>query len=352
MVKNHLKTITLLGAAALSLGIGAFLYKNSLKDENPTYKYAISKGLDQNAAKTLEGKLNLGKNEEEFIDIISGYPKNLQRICVNSDILDNGHVSREELNNTKKADINGIVNPEEDYAIIGNGSGDDDPDLYSAKNMEYSMKNILNFYELLKKKGVSDENITLLLYNPLGINLDNNIKIDGISNKKNFTIAMRDLKADSNDAVYLVYSNPGPNPDYTFNYDKGYIDFIDGKLRDFDIQVSSKIKYGKAIIIGNNNKLLSDLANFNIGNLGEKAEYLSKKILAISSPDTPRIRNETFITDIIERYLKNPQDSIKELIKDYNKNLDGADQARIYYYNEDGIKRSPEECDWYKKPLF
>ena len=161
-MKKNLRNMVLVALAGLSLSyfpIKSVLHKPK---ENPAYEYALGKGLEKEIAESLK-KLNpLNKNDKQFINIISSYPKKLQKVCVNSDILNDNYISKKELENTKKATLEGIVNPKETYAILANGSGPSSPNWYSSKNVKFSLANILSFYKLLKDNNVSDDNITLL----------------------------------------------------------------------------------------------------------------------------------------------------------------------------------------------
>lgn len=393
-MKRNLKKAIFIALAGLSLSyfpVKSILHKPK---KSPIYEYALSKGLETKIAKSLERLSPLDKNDKEFIDIISSYPKKLQQVSVNSDILDNNYISKKELENTKKATLEGIINPKETYAILANGSGPSDPDWYSQKDVKSSMANILSFYKLLKDNNVNDDNITLLMYNPSKINLsklkqdnsyskkhhkivdvkkrelsnllpssEDSIKIDGIATKKNFLNAIRNLHSDYNDTVFIAYSNPGGHPpksikDY-IGRENNYIEFSGVPVAYYDLNFAiNKIQFDKLTIIQNSRYAANLLRNLNNTNLMlENSNNTSpgklKNVLAITSPNMDNISNETFLLDFVEKYRKNPNQSIKDIMKIenriYKKDLYHPQE---FYFNNNGKRRSTEECPWFNKPLF
>ncbi|GAG69411.1 unnamed protein product, partial [marine sediment metagenome] len=104
-MKKALRKIASVGLLALAsyLPMSCASFKPRSK---PAYEYALSKDLEGNIAEALAEKLDsLDNNSQEFINIISDYSPELQKACVNSDILDNGHVSKRELENATKATL-------------------------------------------------------------------------------------------------------------------------------------------------------------------------------------------------------------------------------------------------------
>ena len=315
---------------------------------NPDYQYALSKGIERKIAEPLTKKLSpLDINDKKFIDIISDYSPELQKACVTSDILDNAHISKKELENTKKATLEGIVNPEEIYAVLANGSGPHNPDFYSQIKTEHSLTNVFSFYKLLKKNNVDDDNISLLISNPSKINIfetathdfffkenrklstikkgkqvkstippskllpmpEDEIKIDDKSTKDNFLESIRNIKSDYNDMVYIVYSDPGGQlPEILKRMktrEENYVEFSGELVADFDLNSAIKnLEYNKMIILQTSSYSSSLLKNLN--NLRK-----IRNILAISSPSSDEIKDTLFNIAIIDKHLDNPKQSIK-----------------------------------------
>lgn len=358
-MKKGLRNALMIGLISLgALGVGAKISGVFSKQKTtPVYEYAIEKNLGKTIAKKVESRLTskLEENEKKFIDIISSYSKSLQEICLDSDILNNHHISEKELENVRKAGINGTVNnPEEIYAVIANGNGSENPKFYSQKNVEHSLANISSFYKFLKNNNVTDENISLLLYNPTNVKLDD-MTVDDKSDADNFLNAIKNSHTDDNDVLYIAYSNPGPESNESNqNLNNNYISF-DGnsinlspkeksdrkKIRLHSFYLASILEekeYKKTIIIFNtwDSKNFLDL---NFSPYGVDPE----NILGISSPNKIGPYNETFMSYLISEQIKNPKKSIKELIND---------ESKMYYYNENGVRRSPQECPWYNKPII
>ncbi len=364
-MKNPLRKALMISLISLgALGVAAKVSGVFSKPEpSPIYEYAIARNLGKDIAQKAEKRLNpeFNENDRKFLDIISSYSKGLQEVCLSSDILDNGDISDAELESVRKAKLEGIVkNPEETYAVIANGNGSDNPDLYSQKNAEYSLANISSFYKFLKNNGVTDKNISLLVHNPTDIKLDG-IKIDNKSNIINFSKAIKNSHTDYNDSIYIIYSNPGPDksPGY-HSLSNIYISFdgnpnlisleSDKKTRfySFDLSDLLKKKYKKAVVIFNTWDSSNFLGNLDSSSTGDNP----KNVLAISSPNEIGFYNETFMLDLVSMQMENPKRSIKELIDMFNKAHKGREESKVYFYNENGVKRSPEECLWYTKPLI
>ncbi len=357
---------------------------------NPDYQYVVSKGLEKKIAQPLIKKLSpLDINDKKFIDIISDYPVELQEVCINSDILDDAHISKKELENTKKATLEGIVNPKEIYAVLANGSGPDNPDFYSRIKTEHSLTNVLSFYKLLKNNNVPDDNISLLIYNPSKINIfetathdfffkenrklltikngkqikstvppskllpmpEDEIKIDDNSTKDNFLESIKNIKSDYNDTVYIVYSNPGGQIPESLKRliirESSYIQFSGELVGDFHLNSAIKnLEYNQMTILQNSGYSSSLLKNLN-------SLRKIRNILAISSPTNDEIKDAMFSLGVVDKHLDNPKQSIKDIMEIereiYKKEQYGPE---VFYFNEQGIRRSPKECSWFYEPLI
>ncbi len=354
------KNIFLAGTAALALAAAGYgLFKNTFhKEESPEYKYLVSLGIDSENARILVPKINpeLTDNEREFADIISKYSPDLQKICVTSDILDNGHISKAELKATRKATLEGIVNPEEAYAVLANAPGDTSLRKYSQRNTESALRGLLSFYTLLKSKGVDDEHINLLVYNPSGISINPGIEIDEESTKINFIRALQRLNSDKNDSLYVVFSSPTPS--VLESGSNSYIKFEGELLSNNDLLYAlsykdSNPKYKRAIVIGQTfgaKKLLSNIPRSVLLLSEEPFTYLAN-VFTITSPNDDSGYNNDFLTDLSKSIQKNSDFSIKRHIERENLAHPGREKAEVFYYNQNGENRSPFESRLYSEPF-
>ncbi|MDD5699879.1 MAG: hypothetical protein PHH00_01650 [Candidatus Nanoarchaeia archaeon] len=373
----------------------------SPKPKNPVYQYAVGIGMPKEMAEILSKKINprLEPNDRTFIDIISAYPEAKQKACINSDILDNRHISKAELKATRKATLEGIANPSEIYAVLANGdsAGQGDLERYSQENVEYSLGNLLAFYELFKDNGVDDENINLLVYNPTNASLtdnathkffknggkfltikdgkivpsdvpsnellplkETNIVVDDISTKENFEKYIRGLKSDANDTLFIVYSDAAfitsrkPHE----SEQKKYWQFSDNFLT-YDTFGGSlqDIKYGKTVVIANTPENRDFLENLDKGGPGyaysKDRKPFVREILAIESPNSYGFYKETWMSDLASRFRGNPNMTMKDVLdigKGTGEEKDISYDA--YYYNKEGYKRPLQECAWFYQPLI
>lgn len=403
-MKLSLRNLLLIGAASWAISYGAInnaLNKIFHKEEDSVYTYLVSQGINSENARILTPKINpeLTNNEKEFARIISGYPSDLQRICVESDILDNRHISKAELESARRAGLERkIINPKEIYAIILNGDGSGrDPETYSQENTEYSLGNILAFYKYLKDDKVDDENISLLINNPTNVNLTDNathdffrkggrfltrkdgktifsdipvnellpvkteeIVIDDISNKENFLESIKRLKTDYNDTLMIAFSDPGSRLLAPRPYDrdqKRYWQFNDSALgyNEFCYSITG-LNYGKLIVIGNTPQAGDFLSNLEAAGPGyvfedSKPPYI-KNILAIESPNTLGFYNETWMLRLLSRQRENPERTIENLLEIGKETGEEKNNpSRSYFYNKMGRNRPLQECSELYEPL-
>lgn len=271
-------------------------------------------------------------------------------------------------------------NLSETYAILANCSGTTTAERFSEQNHHYSMLNILSAYNLLKQEGLSDENISLFIYNPTEENIfetkeyksllekkaltgilpskTDKFIIDGKATKENFMNALRKLNLDSKDTLYVVLSNPSPKKieePNGINYGTAdtYVLLEDEELFSADLAStmnSQRLGDAKKIIIlnsGDSNMFLPYLEE----NVFLDSFFLSKKekkdlglksLLALSSPREGTFDKETFIMNFLNQYNKDKKQPIRELIEKTN--------GKAYSFC--GIKIAPEKNPWFNKPLI
>jgi hypothetical protein len=363
-MQRKTSTRLIAGLAAIVMAASAML--SCKKEISPIYSYAVERSIGEEEAKELAVRLNpvFEENDKEFIKIISAYPKPIQKACINSDILNNHSISDKELENAKKATLEGIVNPEETYGVLANGDtfkgglGE-----YSQKNVEFAIGNVLALNKYLESRGVDDKHITLLIRNSSNVDLYNNaatklfgdilpkkgeqIAIDGDSTGENFKKATHNLPSDYNDTLYILTSNPAPavsKSERDSHGDSDYIIFPDGAFFSTDFVPKLPDEYKRAIIITNSwySRNFSCTLNLNASN------KRPRNIMAIASPNDASPENETCTMDLVSRMYKNPKSSIEELfgkLKFYN------EPPKVYYYNEEGVLRNAQECPWFKEPF-
>ena len=271
-------------------------------------------------------------------------------------------------------------NLSETYAILANCSGTTTAERFSEQNHNYSMLNILSAYNLFKQEGLSDENISLFVYNPTDEDVfetkeyksllekkaltgilpskKDKFAIDGEATKENFMSALEKLDLDSDDTLYIVLSNPSPKEleaPKAINYrtEDAYVILDDEDL--FSIELSSvinsqKLRDAKKIIIlnsGDSNAFLPHLER----NIFSDSIFLSEKqkkemglknLLALSSPKDRTFDKETFIMNFLKQYNQDKKQSIRELIEKTN--------GKVYSFK--GIKVAPEKDPWFNASLF
>jgi len=201
---------------------------------------------------------------------------------------------------------------------------------------------MIMFYELLRKNGVSDSNINLLMANPHNEDFthaitykkykkgslseylpsdkeqievdDNNITL------KQFLKVISKIPSDNNDLVYIFYSGHG-SKEGEFQFSEGY---LDSKLL---IKNIKKIDYGKLIIMQE-----SCYAEKLVGNL--KA---INNCVAIASCGKNEMADAGILSYMLVKYYdKDPNTSIKQLIDNSNKELLrlGYSQFKLFCSNE------------------
>ena len=271
-------------------------------------------------------------------------------------------------------------NLSETYAILANCSGTTTAERFSEQNHNYSMLNILSAYNLFKQEGLSDENISLFIYNPTeedvfetkeyksllerkaltGIlpSKTDKFAIDGEATKENFMGALEKLDLDSKDTLYIVLSNPSPKEleaprAVQYSIEDTYVTLDNDEI--FSIELAQainfpKLKEAKKIIIlnsGDSNAFLPHLER----NIFSESFFLSDKqkkemglrnLLALSSPKEGTFDKETFIMNFLKKYNQDKKQSIRELIEKTNGKA----------YSFEGIKVAPEKNPWFNDSLF
>ena len=277
-------------------------------------------------------------------------------------------------------------NLSETYAILANCSGTKELNRFSKQNHHYSMLNILSAYNLFKQEGLSDENISLLIYNPTSENSEDvknifetkeyksllerkaltgilpsktdKFAIDGEATRENFMNALRKLNLDSNDTLYIVLSNPSPKEidelkTVQYSTANSYFALDDEEIHSGEFASAMKaprLEGVKKMLIlnsGDSNGLLPHLdENIFLKSIllsdKEKKDMGLKNLIAISSPEGWKFDKETFIMNFLNQYKKNKEQSIKEL----------AEKTDGVVYSYDGREVSPEKNPWFNAPLF
>jgi len=377
------KNVILSALVYTALSVGNYACKVLNPERTPLYEYAISKRINPKTAKRLDERLSpeLEDNYENFINAISSYSPESQELCIQSDILDNKHISDAELKNVREKILDKtrteIENPREIYAVLANSSGPSQSERFSKKNLVYSALDIISFYELLKKNGTSDENISLLMYNPLDLNfldtpeyksllkekrfqkilpLEDCLQIDGEATKDNFLSAIKDLNSDSNDRCYIVLSDSSPK-----KVKEGDLEIMYGKRNTF-LELDKKIvfsrdvadvikgsEYEKMIMFLNGGEARGFFPSMGINAISqslllsdsEKREAGLKNILAIDSA------GETFLMNFINQYLKDKEQSIEGILEELKKS---SLTSNAYHFK--GREKSAEECPWFYSPFM
>lgn len=268
-----------------------------------------------------------------------------------------------------------IENPKRIFAVLANGSGPSQSKRFSEKNFNYSLLDTLSFYKLLKEEGVSDENISLLIYNPANTDIfeteeyksllekklfsdvlpskKDKIEIDGVATKDNFFNALKNIHPDSNDVVYVVISNSSPkeiNDGVIYGSRRGYIELDKESVYPSNLQDAlNSLKSEKKFVILNNGDSENFLPSFNrlwasqyFLSSAEKEELSLRNTLGISSPKGYGFEKETFVMNLADNYSKNKKQAIKNML--------GKLKNESYYFDKG--EKSPEECPWINSPLF
>lgn len=296
----------------------------------------------------------LDENEKKAIDIIANAPEEKQdegkalakEIYNNKGLTPEILTKLENLNLPEKQEqVNGFngleekvtqkpENPVDIYAVIADG------DYY--KEDSYQTTCMIMFYELLRKNGVNDANINLLMVNPHNEDFTNaksyeeykkgslskylpsnkeQIEVDdnNITLKK-FLNAVSKIPSDNNDLVYIFYAGHGSEKG-EFQFQGGY---LDSKLLVKNIK---KIDYGELIIMQE-----SCYAENLVGNLKAIDNYIT-----IAASGKNEIANAGILSYMLVKYYnKNPNTSIKQLIDNSNKELlrVGYSQFKLFCSNE------------------
>ena len=365
--------------ALITTSIGYLPLSCASFEKKDIYRYVLNKHFNENISNTLIEKLSpFNGNDKKFIGIISDYSEELQKVCVNSDILDNKHVSNKELEATKKATLEGIVNPKEVYGVVANGAADG----------YYFIPNTLTFYKQLKDNNVHDDNITLLIHNPDNnnnifetpsfdfyskegvkritvkdgkpalstISLSNllpqsedEIEIDISTTRTSFLNSIINLPSDFNDDVYIGYFSHGV--EYKTS-DLRPIQFPESNMSSRDLNYAiSKLDHDKMTIVQGSCYAANLLRDIN-------GPHEIKNVLAIASSDIYEESGVPFFINFITQQLNNPKKSVKEILEIekaiYNSQLDENQKThpQVFFYNENGKSVSPEECSWNHEPFL
>jgi hypothetical protein len=262
--------------------------------------------------------------------------------------------------------------PGKTYAILANTSGPNETHRFSEQNSIYSMLSLYSFYKHFKEEGISDENITLLMYNPTNIDvfktkeyqsllekkLFSNVLpseidkpeidkgIDGKATKKNFLDVIHNLHLNSNDKAYIVIFNPSPKgqDENRYTTTSSILEFDKEIVRGDEMHSLTSSKVGKIIIILNNGDA-SDFSNY-FNNNGYDYQIPPKRntnALTIDSPIGYGFDKETFIMQLLSKSLMNKKYSAREILNDFK-------GSKVIYF--DGEEKSYLECPSLDEPLF
>jgi len=211
--------------------------------------------------------------EKEFIDLLQGLPKDIQKVYA-KEVYDKGFTT-ELLEKLKKVEavekpveiledkiIKEPENPVDIYAVIANGADDETDD---GKFFGGGITSALEFYKLMKDVGVSDDNITLFLYHPNTEDIINTLtkkwidynfgptplpfsKSNVIIDEEKVTLnkvldAISAIPSDDNDLVYIMLSSH-VNPEYTIRFPNGRLGY-----KSLSKAIKKIDDYGKIFVI-------------------------------------------------------------------------------------------------------
>ena len=128
-----------------------------------------------------------------------------------------------------------------------------------------------------------------------------------------------------------------------------YVEFSGGYITNLDLNSAIKnLEYEKMIIIQNSCYSANLLKNLN------KLEKIKNVLTLVSANDGEgEIDDAIFTIGIIDKHLDNPKQSIKDIME-IEKKIYGKSMfyPEAFYFNENGVRRPPEECLWYNEPLI
>lgn len=299
----------------------------------------------------------LDENEKKAIDIIANAPEEKQEegkalakeIYNNKGLTPDILTKLESLNlpSEKQEPVETLEdkiaeepeNPIDIYAVIASGE-------YYKKD-SYRTTCMIMFYELLRKNGVSDANIKLLMANPHNEDFTNAISYkkykkgflseylpykeqievdDNNITLKKFLKVISEIPSDNNDLVYIFYSGHGTK--------KGEFQFLrsffNSKLL---IKNIKKIDYGKLIIMQE-----SCYADKLLGNLKSINNYV-----AIAASGKKEIANAGILSYMLVKHYETNK-SIKKIIYDANKELLTIGYSKFWLFCSNG--------NYYNEPLI
>jgi hypothetical protein len=362
-------------------GFGIYQHKAFLDKQNAPLNYLTNQGITPENAKILVQKLNpigrLTENEVEFVKTIAGYDEDLQRVCVESDILNRkkygieDHITAAELKAVKAAALERkVINPKESRAVLIHTLGYRDPSLYSKENTEAAVHGLFDFYRLFKEKRMDDDNITLLIDNPTNFPIPKEVQVDGISTKSNSLKALASTESDSNDNLYVVIASPNPRQEVSVNSsveNRTRIEFSDGDIGSQDLfdvlsrghntegnlDIEHSFNYGKAVVISQTYgaaNLWSAIKRE--GFLDAPGERYLRNMLVIASSNRFSRANNDFLATSARFMRENPDLSPEGLVKRLNQIYPDQDKAQVFYYDLKGFEGIPEEADFYTQPVL
>jgi len=284
----------------------------------------------------------LDENEKKVIDIIANAPEEKQEqgkalakeIYNNKGLTPETLAKLEELNMPLEKQgpvetLEGKIiqepeNPVDIYAVIANGEDDITAD---GEIFGISITSVLGFYKLMKDIGVSDDNISLFLYNPHTEDVINTLtkkwldyhfgKTHLPSSKSEISIdeeevtlnkvlnAISSIPSDDNDFVYIMLSSH-LNPEYTLRLPDRRLSY-----RSL-MNAIKKIDYDRVFVI---------LDSCYAGGFLKPLEKLDNYI-GIGSSSKDKEPFAGVLPSMINKYLReNPDISVNELIEKANQDI-------------------------------
>ncbi len=296
----------------------------------------------------------LDENEKKAIDIIANAPEEKQEEVktLAKAIYNNGQLTPKisaELENLnlpseKQEQVNGLEekvtketeNPVDIYAVIANGC--------HYKRLESDQTTcMIMFYELLRKNGVSDANIKLLMLNPDNDDFTQTVSYEKRkksnlskylpSNKEqievddnNITLnkildTISKIPSDYNDLIYIFYTAETPEKKGRVEFPGGYL--ISKKL----IRALENIEFEKLIL----------LEETCLGGLGKKLEEIDNCVIITASSEKETANAGILSYMLVKYYNKDSNASVRKLIDNINKELSrriGYSKFKLFCSNE------------------
>ncbi len=299
----------------------------------------------------------LDENEKKAIDIIANAPEEKQEEVktLAKAIYNNGQLTpeiSEELENLnlpseKQEPVKALEdkvtqepeNPVDIYAVIANGTDDEG-------FLGVHITSALEFYQLMKNSGVSDDNITLFLYHPNHEDIINtgakkwldyhfgstplphsksevNIDEEEVTKRK-LLKEISNIPSDDNDIIYMFYASR--------TQEKGEFKFPGGYLNNQELKRKiKKINYGKIFVI---------LDACYAGAFLEPLDGLKNYVGIGSCP-----KEETCISGILPFMLAKYKDkSVDELVEIANTEIENSKRNKatiITFYSDKKLLDEP-----------